>query len=118
MSIPSEIAGLIPKNKEKEMEIEQKIVEMLLNGKELDTKTELEFPLKWSALSIFCRYLKDKCLKYSNAILYEFIQQTLKYLISKGRKGREEYIEALKSIRERHQLENTTPDFTNMKVGK
>jgi hypothetical protein len=74
------------------------VVELLNSDKNLDEKTELKKPLKWSALRSIRDYLDKLKLSHSSAILERFIKQCHKFLISKDRKGRDEYIKALNSI--------------------
>lgn len=83
-------------------DVEREIVLELLNSeKNLDEKTELGKPLKWSALRTISEFIKSRNLEQSHTILESFIVQAFKFLISKDRKGRKEYIEALQSINNR-----------------
>lgn len=81
-----------------EIDVKQKIVEELLNNKNLETKTELKSPLSWSCMTTLETFLESKNLKISASILNGFTSLSFKYLISKERKGRKEYIEALKTL--------------------
>lgn len=96
MSIPETINDLF--NDKKDMDIKQKIVEELLNNKNLDTKTELSRPLRWSCMSTLTDYLDVHTLPISTKILKNFTNISFRYLISNDRKGRNEYIEALKHL--------------------
>lgn len=87
-------------NSDKTIDIEQKIVEELLNDSNLDRKTELDYPIKWAALNTILEYLIAKKMVKSAEILQNFQQSAFKYLISKNRKGRLEYLEALKGIQQ------------------
>lgn len=90
-------------------DVEREIVLELLNSeRNLDEKTELSKPLKWSCLRTISSFLKNLELNQSNTILEGFMVQAFKFLISKSRKGRQEYIEALKSINKikEEQMEN------------
>ena len=89
-----------------EQDILKKVVEQLLNDENLETKTELERPLRWSCITMMQQYIKDHKLKRSNKILDQFINVSFHYLISKNRQGRKEYIEALKSL---SHLQDETP---------
>ncbi|MFW9949620.1 MAG: hypothetical protein ACFFKA_05790 [Candidatus Thorarchaeota archaeon] len=89
-----------------EMSIEQKIVEELLNGKNLETKTELNKPILWSCMKLIEDFLESKKLSKSSIIIRVFTEYTFRYLISKDRKGRTEYLEALKGLRDKLQSNN------------
>ena len=78
---------------------EQRIVHELLSEENLDRKTELSQPLRWSILSQIENLCEKFGLHKSNSILNQFIQTSFRYLISKDRKGRLEYIEALKALK-------------------
>lgn len=112
--IPPSISEIINCSNKKELDIEQKIVEELLNDKNLDTKTELEYPMKWSVLNVIADFLEFKQLKIPANTLRNFVNISFKYLISKNREGRKEYIQALQSVKEK-QLENNP---LSMKVDK
>jgi len=92
---------------ESDSSIDQKIVEELLNQENLDTKTELSKPMSWACLSLIQNYLKAKNLPKSAIILEDFIKFAFKYLISKDRKGRLEYLEALKGLKEKNEIIQT-----------
>lgn len=82
-----------------EIDMKQKIVEELLNTeKNLDTKTELHKPLRWSCLDMIKEFIDKKQMPKSTEILSRFMNTSFKYLISSKREGRKEYIEALKSL--------------------
>jgi len=74
------------------------VLELLDTEKNLDEKTELTKPMRWSCLKSIEEFVEDKGLKKSATILHKFIRQSQKYLISKSRKGRAEYIESLKAL--------------------
>lgn len=99
--LPAELQSLMGNS---DINIEQKIVEELLNQSNLDTKTELNKPMSWACLSLIQDYLKKKKMEKSSYVLEEFIKICFKYLISKDRKGRLEYLEALKGIREKNEI--------------
>ena len=84
--------------------IEQQIVEELLNHKNLETKTELHRPNLFACLKIIENYLSQHKLQKSSNILSVFTEYTFLYLISKDRKGRLEYIDALKGLREKSEV--------------
>lgn len=74
------------------------VLELLNSDKNLDEKTELKKPLNWSIMKTIKDYLKEHKLFLSSSILLKFIVHSHKYLISKNRQGRKEYIEALNSL--------------------
>lgn len=74
------------------------ILELLDSEKNIDEKTELGTPLKWSALKVMNDFIKNQGLPISEEILRTFIKESFKLLISKDRKGRKEYIEALQAM--------------------
>lgn len=74
------------------------VVELLDSTKNLDEKTELDKPLIWSTLHSMKKYIEEKGLENSAKIIEKFTNQSFKYLISKKRQGRKEYIEALNSL--------------------
>lgn len=93
----SMLAGLF--ENDNEMDMKQKIVEELLNtDNNLETKTQMNKPLKWSCLQTIDEFIESKKLPKSAGILGNFMKTSYKYLISSDRKGRLEYIEALKSL--------------------
>lgn len=104
--MPTSLTDLLGSSK-KDVDIEQKIVEELLNDKNLDTKTELTQPIKWVTLDSITDFLKGKNMIVSSGILNRFMNVAFKYLISKDRKGRLEYIQALQSIKEKQIPENS-----------
>jgi hypothetical protein len=67
----------------------------LLSEDKLDTKTDLNKPIAWSALKVIQDFLAQKNLTLSSNTLDLFTKTAFKYLISKERRGRAEYIEAL-----------------------
>ena len=71
------------------------ILELLNSDKNLDEKTELKKPMKWATIRTIEDYLDKMKLPKSKEILSNFVVQSHKFLISKSRKGRTEYIEAL-----------------------
>lgn len=95
-------------NNDKEIEIQQKIVEELLNSQNLDSKTELQKPMKWSILRVIISFLESKKLLKSSKILDEFVNTSFKYLISLDRKGRIEYIQALQAVNEKEKDKDNT----------
>ena len=81
-----------------EVNVQQKIVQELLSVENLDRKTELDKPLKWSCLTTIEEFVKKYDLKFSANIINKFTDLSFRYLISKNRKGRSEYVEALKTF--------------------
>lgn len=90
------------------------VVELLNSEKNLDEKTELNKPIKWSCLRTIKDYLDRLNLPKSSEILEGFIRQSHKFLISKNRKGREEYIKALNSIANLEEKEEQKPNLPNV----
>lgn len=78
--------------------VEREIVNELFSNENLDRKTELKRPLSWSIIDVIRNYLQGHNLTYSSGILQNFIEISFRFLISKNRQGRQEYVEALKSI--------------------
>lgn len=86
-----------------EEDLKQKIVEELLNNEHnLETKTELSKPIKWSTLSVIKSFIEDKKLPNASSILEKFMKTSFTYLISKQREGRKEYILALNALTHLH----------------
>ena len=87
---------------------EHKIVEEILSDVNLDKKTELSQPLRWSILFQIKLLCQNWNLNKSQDILDNFINTSFRYLISKDRKGRLEYIESLKALKslEKEKVEN------------
>lgn len=113
--LPQSLTELVNTDEKHELDIEQKIVEELLNSeKNLPTKTELEKPIKWSTLNTVAEFIKSKNLPISFGILDRFITTSFSFLISKDRKGRLEYIQALQSAKK--ELEEK-PNPLSMVVG-
>lgn len=97
VSIPPELSGLF--SDERKDDIKQKIVEELLNPeKNLDTKTELDHPIKWAVLEVIKQLVEDKDMKISAKVIIKFIKSSLTYLISHNREGRKEYVQALNAL--------------------
>lgn len=92
----SQLNDLFEKNQD--FDIQKKIVEELLNEEHLETKTELRKPLRWSCMNIVQKFIDNHKLPTSAQILGDFLDISFRYLISNERKGRGEYIEALKSL--------------------
>lgn len=95
--LPSDMKSLMDTTEE--MDIKQKIVEeLLINNRNLETKTELSKPISWACMSMIEEVLEGKEMSFSAGLLKSFSKTAFTYLISKDRKGRNEYIEALKSL--------------------
>lgn len=91
-----------------------KIVNELLSDDNLDKKTELDKPLKWSALKVIQMKLEAKKMLNSTAILEEFIDKSFKYQISKKRKSRAEFVEALKAFNVNMNLQSQSTRLLDM----
>lgn len=74
------------------------VLELLDTDKNLDEKTELTKPMRWSCLVVMKDYIGSHKLSTSQCILEQFIRQSHKFLISKDREGRKEYIESLRAL--------------------
>jgi hypothetical protein len=85
-------------DKNEDIDIKRKIVEQLLSKENLESKTELLNPLRWSCLDSIRDFIDKHKMNYSKLILEKFIQTSFIYLISKERKGRDEYIRALNAL--------------------
>ena len=72
------------------------ILREMFDEENLEKKTELARPLNWSVMSSFAELLREKGLRRSAALLERFVVTSFRYLISHNRKGREEYVEALR----------------------
>lgn len=72
------------------------ILDQLFSDDELEKKTDLTRPINWSVMSVLAEFLRQRGLKRSAGIVEAFVNTSFKYLISKSRKGREEFVEALK----------------------
>lgn len=81
-----------------EVDVQRKIVEQLLNEQNLDSKTELNSPLRWACMNSIRDYLEKRDLNRSKQILETFMLTSFRYLISNKRKGRSEYIDALRAL--------------------
>jgi hypothetical protein len=95
-------------DKNDDINIKQKIVEQLLTNENLSSKTELLKPLRWSCLDSIRDFIEKHKMVYSTKILEKFIQTSFTYLISNERKGRNEYIQALKALGNLEELPKPT----------
>ncbi len=95
-----ELDDMFPAPSVESDDMQREIVHELLSNQDLEKKTELGKPIAWAALRTIRVFLKTHNLIYSAGILRGFTKTAFKYLISKDRKSRAEYIEALKSVRE------------------
>lgn len=95
------------------MDIKQKIVEEMLNEENLDRKTELDKPIRWACMDIIQQELEKNKMDISSQILKRFTDTSFKYLISKTRQGRKEYIEALNSLANMERVERIQNQQTN-----
>jgi hypothetical protein len=81
-----------------ELDVRRQIVHELISEENLDRKTDLHNPLLWAAMEMIRDQLEQKGLSGASRILGEFRVHGMRYLISDKRKGRGEYIEALKAV--------------------
>ena len=70
---------------------------MIQSDKNLDLKTEIDKPFKFSALKCYSDFLRQNNLIESAQVIETFMSDSFRYLISKSRKSREEIIKALSS---------------------
>jgi hypothetical protein len=107
VSIPTELQGLIA---EKEFDSQEKMVNNLLDTKEnIETKTDLTKPIRWACLTVIEEFLRKFDLAYSSEILKLFTNLSFRYLISKDRKSRSEYVSAISSLSKPNQLNFNQP---------
>lgn len=102
----SEIKDIFGDNSK--FDAQQAIVSQLLDDSNLETKTELEKPLRFSCLTIFQEVLKDNELTYSSKIIEMFIIKSCKFLISHNREGRKEIISALQAFNQQQMMIDKT----------
>lgn len=82
----------------KNFEAEQEIIKKLLDDSNLETKTELDKPLRFSCLRVLKKLLENHNMKKSSTILEDFMIESFRFLISHEREGRKEIIKALQSL--------------------
>jgi hypothetical protein len=75
-----------------------KLTNELLSDSNIERKTELDKPIQWSIINVLENRLNTLGLLKSEGILKTFKESSFRYLISKARQGRKEYVEALKNI--------------------
>lgn len=99
---------------------QKEIIERLLDNENLETKTDLDNPLRFACLNVIQKELSKYKLSISSNILSEFIIDSEKFLISKNRKGRLEYIQALQMLSQATQINNhsTNPLNPNQPIVK
>jgi len=87
------------------------ILREMFSEEHLEKKTELTRPLNWSVMSSIEEFLREHELPRSASILSRFIRTSFRYLISHSRKGREEYVEALRqaSLTQREEVSPAPP---------
>lgn len=78
--------------------VEKEIVDELFSEDNLDRKTELKLPIQWAVMNVLREFLEEHRLTYSSNILEEFVDTSFRYLISRKRRGREEYVRALQAL--------------------
>lgn len=75
-----------------------KLIDQFFSDKDIEKKTELDKPLKWSALKMIEDKLEAKGLHLSANVIRQFRETSFRYLVSYKRQGRKEIIEALQSL--------------------
>jgi hypothetical protein len=88
--------------------VEKEIVDELFSDANLDRKTELSKPIQWSVMKVLREFLDQHTLPYSSGILMEFVDTSFRFLISHKRKGRQEYVQALKAITTSQEINRET----------
>lgn len=76
----------------------EKILGNLLDTKDIELKSEINDVASITVLKTLGDYLKTKKLPVSSALLLNYIQDFLKYMVSNKRKGRMEIIDAVKGM--------------------
>ena len=79
-------------------DIRREIVRELLSTDNLDRKTHLKKPVTWAALTILEEMLDRAHLPESSSVINRFTELAFRYLISKDRLSREEYVRALNAF--------------------
>lgn len=91
-----------------------KILDVLISSdSNLDLKTEIDKPFKFSALKCYSDFLKSNNMVESANVLEIFMSDSFRYLISKNRKSRDEIIKALQSYSSMMQIENSDEPVEN-----
>ena len=94
-----------------------KTLNNLLSDDNIEKKTELDKPLKWSALKVIEDKLTDIQLVRSAKVIHDFRENSFRYLISYKREGIREKIEALQAIAN-FQLKNEETENQNLLLGR
>jgi hypothetical protein len=95
--------------------VEKEIVDELFSEENLDRKTELKRPIQWSVMKVLREFLDEHDLPYSSNILMEFVETSFRFLISRNRKGREEYVKALRAVTTRSETTRESTIETQMR---
>ena len=80
--------------------VEKEILSEVLSLDNLDRKTDLGRPITWAILTAVQNFLKVHALSSSSNILEQFVETSFRYLISKNRRGRQEYVQGLQAFAE------------------
>lgn len=76
----------------------EKILANLMDSQNIELKTEINNVPAISVLKVLSNYFAEKGLKKSAAVLNKYIDNFLMYMVSSGRKGRLEIIDAVKGM--------------------
>lgn len=91
-----------------EQSTETEILAELMSLSDLDRKTDLTHPIVWSVLQTVSAYLDGKQLHKSAGLIDNFMQMSFRYLISKNRRGRAEYVQAVEAFADELKAKNKT----------
>ena len=79
------------------------VLSELFSDDGIEKKTDLSRPLNWSVMQVLASFLEDRGMRQSAALLRSFIKKSFRVLVSKSRRGRAEFVEALRSKKEEQQ---------------
>jgi hypothetical protein len=105
---PNSIPGLFGDPAEK---TEEKIAQALFNTQDLQTKTQLKDPLKWSTLQMIQMIFEKNKLLISNERLQKWVENCMRNLISDERKGRAEFIAVISALSQKEKPAPPTNKF-------
>lgn len=103
---PNNLTGLFGDPAER---TEEKIAKELFNMNDLQTKTQLNSPLRWSTLQLIQEIFAKNKLLVANDRLQKWVENSMRNLISDDRKGRAEFIEVIGALANKPK-ESTIPN--------
>lgn len=107
LETPNDLSGIFGEPSEK---TEEKIANALFDCKnDLQTKTQLNSPLRWSTLQMIESILIKNELLLSNNRLKDWIYNAMRNLISDARKGRSEFISVIEALAQKEKNKLPTP---------